>query len=167
MRMRWIATLLLAVGTGIFVPNIPGAAAAVGCTGAQCNGKNPDVQACGEDARTVDSFLVYPETTANRDTLVELRHSPACRARWLRVTPQDGLAGCGGGVQLEVRIRDIADDGTVLHTEKKQYGGCEDQFWTMMVGKSSTSARVRFCHRVGDSPWVDDNHFTECKTQGW
>lgn len=144
------------------------ASIAVGCHGAACNGKSPEVQGCGDDAVTVDSFLAPVAPSSGSDTLVELRHSPACRARWLRVTPQDNpYHGCGGGPPLEVRIRDIEGDGTVLHTESKTYYGCEDRFWTMMVGKGSTSVRVRFCHRVGDHPWIDDNQYVECKTQAW
>ena len=69
----------------------PGAALAanpsrVGCVGAGCRGKDPQVMGCDSDAMTV-AISPQPGTAgAGWQEVVELRYSRRCNARWSRVT---------------------------------------------------------------------------------
>ncbi len=53
---------------------------AVGCYGASCRGKDPEVMGCGADARTLASV------SAPGLYRVDLRYSTRCNARWSRTT---------------------------------------------------------------------------------
>ena len=68
---------LLVVGGGLLSP-MP-AQAAVGCTGASCQGKDPNAMGCDADAVTRGEFTT--------DTIrIELRYSRNCFAGWVRAT---------------------------------------------------------------------------------
>ncbi|MFD0318619.1 DUF2690 domain-containing protein [Streptomyces flavalbus] len=54
------------------------------CPGAACEGKNPQSEGCGEDARTL-------KPAVNNPAQLQIRYSEACRAVWARV--QNGNPG--------------------------------------------------------------------------
>jgi hypothetical protein len=143
---RWALVLALSF-TGLVAA--PQAANAVGCGGGGCTGKDPNIQGCSADATTVSSYATSTpsEMGYNTGTLyVELRHSRACRARWVRMTLSSAGIGCGGGWTLRARIRDLASGGQQIAKQTKDHpGGC-NQIFTDMVGRTSASVRTEFCH---------------------
>jgi hypothetical protein len=79
----------LALGIGIApsaqaVPVVE--AAALGCHGSSCNGRNPQTQGCSRDAVTLASRDWFDGAAGSSATItVELRYSTKCRASWSRV----------------------------------------------------------------------------------
>ncbi|MEU4742485.1 DUF2690 domain-containing protein [Actinosynnema sp. NPDC023658] len=119
--MKRIATVALSVilliGMIIVTP-----AAAAGCYQSGCNGQDPQVTRCVDDARNLASFRYTGGNPYLQGALLELRQSPACDAAWVRVTDGD----CFGewrpcGAVLEVQ------GGTAQTTEPKP-----GQRWTAM-----------------------------------
>lgn len=161
-----LSALLLAVAlVGV---QAPAAQAAVGCTYTGCTGKNPNVQNCSDDARTADSFQISnpPDMGYNLGhILVELRHSDACHARWVRLTWTPSDFGCGGGWPLRGRVRDFGPRSYVLSSQAKTIGGCGTAF-SDMVGRNKTapSFYTDFClHAMVNG----DPSTPTCKTQSW
>lgn len=79
-RVARFVTLLvvsLVAAIGVLVP--AGPAAAAGCSGSGCTGKNPQVQGCSPSAYNLDEFSYV-------GIRFELRYSPVCGAAWTRVT---------------------------------------------------------------------------------
>lgn len=162
-----IASTLVATSLLTGVAGYTPTAFAVGCTGSGCTGRDPNIQGCGNDARTVDSFMGNYGSNLG-ESYIELRYSPACRSRWLRVTPKALDFGCGGGPSLQVRLRDISGSGGVFHERLRTYGACDAQFWTLMVGRDSISARTQFCFREGTTrAWGSDSYYAPCKSPAW
>lgn len=165
---RWVAALLVVAAStaGVQVVSAP-AAFAVGCTGGACTGLDPEVQGCGADATTVDSFLGHYQNNIGRHVYVELRHSSACRARWLRITPEPSDWGCGGGSPLEARLRNISTTGAVIAERTPRFSACDSRFWTRMVGRTSNSARTQFCFRETHAQFGADSYYFPCKSLAW
>lgn len=162
-----IVRLLMALALCLtVVVATPVAASAAGCSGAGCTGKDPQVQGCNADAYTADEYTIAgrpADMGSNFGTLrVELRHSNACRARWIRLTHAPSDFGCGGGWGLRGRIRDMTASGSQLALQFAN-GHC-NQWWTPMVGRTSSSSYVQFCHMsiVNGNPTVD-----VCKDKAW
>ena len=84
---RWISTVVLFLGFLLWV--VPHSAAAAGCYGTGCNGRDPIEMGCHYDAYTVSST---PITTQNGTVVgrVELRWSPRCQANWARAESHVG-----------------------------------------------------------------------------
>lgn len=146
------------------------AAAAPGCTWTACTGKDPSAQGCSADARTVSSFSARWRSNVTGPAHVEVRHSNACHARWLRITaPDSDYAGCGGGANGQVRLRDRNSSGTVLETVQRTFGGCtaRQAIWTTMIGRSATSSSVRYCFREVDLDWNSSPTYAPCKNVDW
>lgn len=143
---RWALVLGLCLGGLVATPQ---AANAVGCDGGSCTGRDPNVQGCSADADTVASYVTSTPSEIGYNTgslYVELRHSRACRARWVRTTLSNAGIGCGGGWTLRARIRDLASDGSQVARQTKDHpGGCA-QVFTDMVGRTASSVRTEFCH---------------------
>ncbi|MBO9555292.1 DUF2690 domain-containing protein [Cellulomonas sp.] len=78
-RVLVVLTLL----AGVVVGSAASPAAAVGCYGATCTGKDPQANGCAADAVTVEEFTYYY-------TRVELRKSAACHAAWTRASNPAG-----------------------------------------------------------------------------
>lgn len=114
-----VATLgSLVVGTGV-TP-----AAAVGCYGYSCNGKGPSAMGCDADAFTATNKRISTIT-------VELRHSWACGASWVRIT---------GGPNDSATVTN-SPDGLQM-SKKLGSGGGSD--WSAMV-VNSTNMKARAC----------------------
>jgi hypothetical protein len=108
-------------------------ALAVGCTWNGCNGKDPSVQGCGNDAVTLDEFTYGAR--------FEMRYSAACHAVWTRVTSSVHYNTIFG----QIRAYQNPSPPAVL-----VYGvqATEGQHWTKMV---SYSYWVKTCRAV----WFD------------
>lgn len=80
---RRIASALVAAavfGSLTYLPGAP-AAAAVGCTGHQCSGLDPQTTGCAADGRTIFRTPVYG---TGGTSWVEIRWSDACQTNWAR-----------------------------------------------------------------------------------
>ncbi|WP_418061906.1 DUF2690 domain-containing protein [Pimelobacter simplex] len=145
------------------------AAAAPSCTWTACTGRDPSAQGCEADARTVSSFSARWRSNVTAPAHVEVRHSNACHARWLRITAPSGNFGCGGGADGEVRLRDRNSSGTVIATVLKRFGGCgaRQAIWTAMIGRSAASSNVRYCFREVDLAWNSSPDYAPCKNANW
>lgn len=107
-----------ALAVGVPLSTATPAAAAVGCTGTGCTGKNPATMGCATDARTVASV-----NAPGGGGFAELRFSPACNAAWAR-QPADSDPG------WRVRIQgSSANDGTTDLT----YVDGSNAYYTLMV----------------------------------
>jgi hypothetical protein len=162
---RLVAVLALCFAGLVATPQ---AASAAGCSGGGCTGRDPQVQGCAADAYTAAEYTtsIPSEMGYNFGILrVELRHSNACRARWVRITYSKSDWGCGGGWGLRGRIRDFTAGGAQLSLQSAdQPGGCPVQWWTPMVGRVSTSHHVQFCNMsiVNGNPTTDI-----CQNKTW
>lgn len=61
-------------------------AQALHCSGAGCNGKDPQVYGCWRDAVTIETSPMPGTAAAGWQEVVEMRYSAQCGARWSRVT---------------------------------------------------------------------------------
>lgn len=90
--IRFAAVLGFAAAATIVPQGVAGAAAAVGCRGSSCNGKNPVAMGCAADATSINR--VIDEDRASGGTfgrqVVTLRYSRRCNASWARVTASAG-----------------------------------------------------------------------------
>ncbi len=120
------------------------------CVAGSCTGKDPSATGCSADAVTAGSFTMGMGENANPTATVALRHSYACRAKWVRVTAPMGRNGCGGGENVRIRIRNLNSAGTALATYIRAFGACEvvNGNWTPMVGRVSGSYRTEYCFRL-------------------
>lgn len=164
-----LAVLCLTAGIQLVTQ---GAAVAASCINNGCTGQDPTATGCSNDGRTVDSFLGHFNSNIGKDVYVELRSSPACNARWLRVTPTRSNLGCGGGAPTHVRLRNLASNGTILAERLKTFDSCGGQFVTAMVGHTNASARTQFCftetpNRDAENQWNTDQYYHPCKTLPW
>jgi hypothetical protein len=78
----FIVTLCLA-GITLFIN--PSPAAAAGCYGIRCQGRDPQLMGCWRDARTIGISPLPGTAAAGWNEVVELRYSRACAAQWSRV----------------------------------------------------------------------------------
>jgi len=96
----------------------PGAAAA-GCRGSSCTGKDPVAQGCDDDGRLVESKPYGSDASIK----IQLFYSAACRANWARSV-------------------DAPDGGAVLVANRngqkqvKNTNGAKTYVWTAMVDGS-------------------------------
>jgi hypothetical protein len=104
----------------------------VTCSGAGCNGLDPEATGCANDAYTVK---VKGGTVSFRTGRIELRYSPTCGTNWGRVTSTIGSA------QLTVSIR--RDDGLFYFAV-----GSGIQMWSPMVYAPNSKAKA--CGSVGN-----------------
>ncbi|MGW4650000.1 DUF2690 domain-containing protein [Kitasatospora sp. NPDC004289] len=114
-RLLAVLTASLALlATGIAVaPAQPAAAAA--CTGAGCNGKDPDTTGCASDGKLLETKAL------DGSVKVQLFGSAACKAKWARSVD----APNGGAVLVANR------DYSVKYTRKTD--GARKYVWTAMV----------------------------------
>lgn len=144
---RLVAVLALCLAGLVATPQT---ASAAGCSGGGCTGRDPEVQGCAADAYTAAEYTTSTpsEMGSNFGVLrVELRHSNACRARWVRLSISPTDWGCGGGWQIRGRIRDFtAGDSQISLQIADKTGGCPSQWWTPMVGRTTSSHHVQFCN---------------------
>lgn len=159
---RLLAVLVIALAGLVATPST---ATAAGCSGTGCTGRDPQAQGCDADAYTAAEYSIIGrpgDMGYNQGSLrVEVRHSNACRARWLRLTHSNN-GGCGGGWGLRGRIRDMTAGDAQLSLQFAN-GHC-NQWWTPMVGRTSSSSYVQYCNLsiVNGNPTVD-----VCSTKAW
>ncbi|MFC9608831.1 DUF2690 domain-containing protein [Streptomyces niveus] len=94
------------------------------CPGEACEGKSPEKQGCGEDARTF-------KPDANNPALLQIRYSEDCGAVWARI--QRGSPGD----QVTVKVA-----GGTTRTAEIEYG--EDKF-TNMIATPDGEFQVTAC----------------------
>lgn len=168
-----VLALVFVPTAGLVATQAPAHAAS--CVGGGCTGKDPEVQGCSGDGRTVASFVAdLSQATLGDTAYVELRHSNTCKAKWLRVTMSPSKWGCGGGSPGQVRLRNLRADGTQVSMVRKQFLiQCSKAVWTTMVGRTSGSYKVGFCFRFGSPTGVvwggtwGDPYSSPCKQNKW
>ncbi|MDI3387836.1 DUF2690 domain-containing protein [Streptomyces sp. B-S-A8] len=109
------------------------------CPGEACEGKNPQNQGCGEDARTYKPAVANP-------ALLQLRYSEDCQAVWARVergSPGDLVtAEATGGAKRTAQI-EYGDD---KFTSMVSVGDGEFQVTACALPKSGgESTYERYC----------------------
>lgn len=77
-----VAVLLLIMTFGLVMS--PTQAQAASCSGSSCNGKDPDAQGCGNDARYLGP-VTYLGPERDKWGSIATRYSPNCRAVWTRL----------------------------------------------------------------------------------
>ncbi|BCB89306.1 DUF2690 domain-containing protein [Phytohabitans suffuscus] len=122
MLKRALARVLLVLVGVSGVIAVPTAAYAVSCSGAGCDGDNPQEYGCSQDAFTV---LQHHDRSAGT---VQMRYSFKCAAAWARTS-----AG-GIGFRIERQSPNRIETGV-----GPPYGG---DAWTRMVGGVFFRARV-------------------------
>ncbi|MEV0531901.1 DUF2690 domain-containing protein [Kitasatospora sp. NPDC050463] len=124
------AAAVLAPATALPTP----AAAAAGCHGNACEGKNPKTLGCAEDARDIPRTEIRPDTQLH--PRVWLRYSAKCHAVWAKGEWADGWT-----IRVAILDGDPYDAPTLASGEA----------FTAMVGADRT-------HHVGildvDGQWV-------------
>ncbi|MFJ8039349.1 DUF2690 domain-containing protein [Kitasatospora sp. NPDC096147] len=122
-RLLAVLTASLALtATGFAVaPAQPAVAAA--CTGAGCNGKDPEATGCARDGKLLESRTWGQPGNVK----VQLYSSAACKAKWARSVD----APSGGAVMVANR------DYTVKHVRKTD--GAKKYVWTPMVNGNATA----------------------------
>lgn len=167
-RIKAITGSLLLMATLLagLVATAPSASAA-SCYGSSCTGKDPQAQGCASGAVTKSSFVGHWRNNIGKDPYVELRHSGACNARWVRVTAGESDFGCGGGATPQIRIRNYTSGGTLLSEQIRSFSACTTGAWTYMVGRTSTSYKTHFCFRESSYSWGWDSFYHPCKTVLW
>ncbi|MGW3399206.1 DUF2690 domain-containing protein [Streptomyces hydrogenans] len=123
-RVLWISTALgavlavMAVLAFVFLPfgeepqptrAVDVAGPATGCTGTECEGRDPKRMNCGADAVTVRTGSIP------KDLVIELRYSKACQAAWGRIS----FAQVGATVV--VNNSDGAAQADVVHFDRDVY----------------------------------------------
>lgn len=165
-RLSGLMAAALVVPAALWATMSP--AAAVGCTYNGCDGKDPQVQGCYADARTPSGANFILNYYVDGDPYyVELRHSDACHARWVRITRVEHDGSCGGGGGEFIRIDDIGPRGTLLERRKSDWAACDEVTWTNMVGRASgVSILTKFC-AAPDATGGTDDQSVLCKSQRW
>jgi hypothetical protein len=140
---------VLAAGVGVGVMP-PTAALAVGCTGDGCQGKDPNSNGCGSTASYVSGTGHY---LYGDDVYVEMRKSSGCKARWARVTIDNG-----NHVTVKITIERQVEspygwftDSDSTHTKSIANMGV-GQFWTSMAPDDSED-RFEVCVSDNSNNW--------------
>lgn len=120
------------------------AATTAGCSGAECDGQDPQRLGCGNDARTLETNEVGGWFT------VELRFSPTCRAAWTRYDNYRGTEG-----QAVVRGYSAGVHRLSKYKTLAAYTG--EKSWTPMVSFTYT---VYACGRHYHDLWGWDEWCT-------
>ncbi|MDT7781835.1 MAG: hypothetical protein QOF58_254 [Pseudonocardiales bacterium] len=110
-----VAALVLAAG--FLVPVSGTAVAAPGCYGSSCYGKDPQAMGC-TDAETLDTI------GDGGGIVVELRHSYACKAAWVRYQNHHAMYGA-------VYIKSLSTEGMAARKDLGAYIG--EEGWTGML----------------------------------
>lgn len=167
-----LVLLLLLPATAVVEVASQSSALAAGCSRGGCTGKDPEVQGCSGDGRTVANFTAQDPTNGGGTVYVELRHSNTCKAKWLRVTMSAGPhLDCGGGAPGQVRLRNLRKNGTQISMVRKQFVyNCDHSVWTTMLGRTTDSYKVGFCWREASAwggAWGFSPYYAPCKRNIW
>lgn len=160
-----LATGLLAVNANAAVtqPIVPAALTsdtkAVGCHGSGCDGKDPNVQGCSDDARNLDSDYLDMLYVA----VAQLRYSPACNAAWIRIYGSPAGTGCvyPGKAVVQRGVYRPGPDAIVVEQTRTailgHHAACNDgTVWSTMVSARDAAVRMRIFwngHHWNTYPW--------------
>lgn len=139
--------MILAFGCILFgasaITTNAGAEAATHCFAASCNGVDPYVGGCANDARTIAN-------NATNGTSVLLRYSNTCNAAWVKIVDDDGCFDNPlGTVQNSAGARyTVADD---LCDEGPE--GI-DSMYSVMVSDTTGQTAFACLHESGLPYWV-------------
>lgn len=150
-----LIAILMAVGLTTVAAPTPAQASA--CSGASCNGLDPEGH-CNHDAKTVKAMEVT-------DGILELRWSPSCEANWGRYTPYWRTisayiaANPPHGIGIWARV-------TAWNPGGQSYGSAHDSdinpfasSWSQMTdGRPTACTGIEVVHVYGNG----DN-----QSQGW
>lgn len=87
---------------GVATPSMAGAVSQPSCHGASCEGVNPAMTNCAEDAVTI--LARRARTEAGDFGHLELRYSPKCHSNWVRFTPWHGVQAWLGNLAAEAEV---------------------------------------------------------------
>lgn len=158
--VRLVLVAAMFIGAGAVTVGQATPAAAAGCSGSGCNGKDPQAQGCSSGASSVSGAAIWASSFS-----VELRNSPACGARWTRLTVDDYLPTCCLAIRISVD-RDLWTPYGWSRTntyQKKVGSGLEGAFWTPMV-LNNGSDRHRSCYRFEA---MDGSYTGSWSCTGW
>jgi len=121
---------------GVCIPSFQ--AAAVGCTGSNCTGLNPETMGCGADALTGPTKTISGGKAENR-------YSVACNAEWERTRNQSGIYKYAAG-SIRYGCANYCYAQRVRSPAKIASGY---NVYTAMKGPDSTTY-TRSCGRLSD-----------------
>jgi uncharacterized protein DUF2690 len=107
---------------------LPNTVMAVGCTGSECTGLNPETMGCGSSSLTGPSF-------SSDSVVVENRYNITCNAEWARTTNNSGSNRYAaatiryGGIHYNYGTQDVSSPAVIANGQR---------VYTPMIGPDST-----------------------------